>query len=126
MPLITDPIDLALDTSGDVVVTKGELSFTSGLEGVAQGVRQRLLTFQGEWFLDLDHGVPYFENILGQRFDETAVRVAFAEAITSTPGVNRLLKLVTEFNRSNRLLSVTWEANTIFGNTPADTLEVIL
>ena len=121
MALITDPIDFLLDVDGDLVVTT-DIQFSSGLAAVAQGIRIRIQTFKGEWFANLDFGVPYFQDILGQKFNDAKIRTAFRNAIISTPGVLELTLLETEFNRSTRELSVSWRVTTVFGDTEDELL----
>lgn len=108
------PIDLLLDTDGDLVLTSG-LEFSTGINAVAQGIRIRIQTFKGEWFLDLDHGVPYYQDLLGQKFNEIKARAAFREAILSAPGVDELTELEVSFDAQNRELTVSWEVTTSFG-----------
>lgn len=123
--LLTDPIDLLLDDDGDLVVEGGDLVLSSGLPGAAQGIRIRVLTFRGEWFLDLDDGVPYFQEILGHKFEETRAREAFREAIAAAPGVVEVPSITLDFNRGTRVLTISWTARTEFGDTEDEiTLEI--
>ena len=119
--LITDPIDLLLDADGDLIVTT-DLQFSSGLAGVAQGIRIRILTFKGEWFTDLEFGVPYYQDLLGHKFDNTKARIAFRDAILSAPGVLGLTELETTFTGSTRALNVSWRVATVFGDTEDELL----
>ena len=129
--LVTEPVSLLLDVDGDLDMTNG-LRFATGLTAVMQGVRTRLGMFRGEWFLDLDLGVPYLERdgvtaaqaLLGQKFNEPKARAAFRTPILATPGVLSILSVVVTFDGSTREMRVTWKANTVFGDTPADTLTV--
>lgn len=129
--LITDPIDILLDSTGDIDLTAGDLQFSRGLPGVAQGCRIAVQLFRGEWFVDLDAGVPWMPNdtvsteqaILGQRFNETKARVAIRDALLAVPGVLGLAQLLIAFDTSTRAMSVTWRARTVFGDTEPDTLE---
>ncbi len=113
----TNPVDLLLDDDGDLYVDAGGIYFSSGLRAVTQGIRLRMQTFKGEWFLDLDHGVPYWQDILGQKYNETKIRAAFRKAIEDTPGVTRVLELEVDFDNATRQLSVSWKAQTTFGVT---------
>lgn len=115
-------IDLLLDDDGDLVVDR-DVYFSRGLEAVAQGIRIRLQMFRGEWFLDLDAGVPYYQELLGQKFSEVRARAAFRAAILAAPGATELISLAVTFNRSTRRMSVDWEVRTDYGVT-TDRLEV--
>ena len=76
-------MDIKLDLNpispsyGDAVFKNGALTkedvtqpFT---ENVGQRLRLRLLTFEGEWFLDTTYGVPYFQRILGRKPTKSAI-----------------------------------------------------
>ena len=120
--LATDPIDLLLDSDGDMVVDS-DLHFSTGAEAVAQGIRIRLQMFKGEWFLDLDTGVPYWDDLLGAKYNEVRARAAFRDAIVSAPGVDELITLKVTFDGATRTLAVSWEVRCAFGAF-TDSLEV--
>lgn len=130
--LETDPIDLLLDADGDLVISGGDAAWSSGIAGVAQGIRIALQLFRGEWFLDLDEGVPYLERdgvsadeaLLGQRFNEPKALRYFRDAIARAPGVNEIVSLSVTFDGPSRALTATWVVSTVFGDTPPDTLSL--
>ncbi len=130
MPLLeSDKIDWELDNNNDLIIP---LRYTSGIEAVVQGIRIRLQLWRGEWFLDLDAGMPYLPTedgavderaaILGQRFDSVKTRVAVRKEILSTPGVLDIPELRTTFDGPTRTLGIEFRAKTAFGDTD---LEVI-
>lgn len=49
---------------GDLVLQAGDLAVVEEPDASGQRIRDRLMTFRGEWFLDLGFGVPYYDNIL--------------------------------------------------------------
>lgn len=99
-------MDLALDDSGDLDLTGGELRLVSGVEAVRQHIRIRLRTVLGEWFLDQRIGVPYFEHILVKNPNPVLVRSIIRETILGTPGVSSVSRLEFELDRVTRKLTV--------------------
>jgi hypothetical protein len=57
-------VDILLDNHGDIELNNGKISFTNSKE---QTVRIRLNTMRGEYFLDINRGVPYFTEIFNKR-----------------------------------------------------------
>lgn len=121
--LETDPRDLLLDENNDLVITD-DLQFSYGIPGIVQEVRIALQMFAGEWFLDLDAGIPYWQQILGEKAPRAmaAARIAFRDAILAVDGITALTRLDIAFNGSTRKMTVTWAAKCAFGETPPDTI----
>ena len=115
----TAPIGLAMTASGDIEITTGTndsgLRFASGLEAVTNNIRSVVQLFQGEWFADKELGVPYFQDILGTRYDEKTVLSKFREAVFTVPYVSKLQKLTSKFSTQSRTLTVYFEVVTDFG-----------
>lgn len=122
--LEADPVDILLDEDGDIVLDENGLHFVSGLDGIVQAVRYRLSLFRGEWFLNLDVGVPWYDEIIGEHFDEALVRRRVAEAINDVEGIVEITELTAKYDNKTRTISVTWAARTLFGDTPSVTLGV--
>lgn len=134
--LSTDPVTLKLDANGNLDVaalaTRGLGAFDTGIAAVVTGVRTRILLIAGEWFLNIDAGVPWYERdgvdpatvILGSKYDEARIRPSVLRAILSTPGVVEVTALRIEFETATRNVVVTWQARTRFGDTEPDTLTV--
>ena len=125
-PLIDDPLDLLLGVDNDLVVTT-DLQFARGLAGVAQLCRIAVQMFAGEWLLDLDVGIPYWDEILGANRDAAilAARAGFNRELLAVTGVLEVVVLEVTFdNALNRTLTVNWQVRTAIGNTPLDTLSI--
>jgi hypothetical protein len=120
--LITDPLDLALDADGDILIDADGLHFVSGLEGVAQLCRIALQLFKEEWFLNQDAGMPWFQEILGEKFNEALVRQRVSETLLKVTGVIAITSLKITF--SNPALKITYSVQTEFGDTEPDTLDL--
>jgi hypothetical protein len=119
----TEPIDLQLDSDNDLQIPP---VFTTGIDAVVQGCHLRLLLFRGEWFLDLDRGIPYFQEILGHNFEdsETRIRNAFRDELLSVPNVLAVSLLELEYDSPVRMLSIRWKVRTTFGESSIQTTEI--
>lgn len=126
MPLLTDPIDLLLDDDNDLVIEDGDLKFSKGIDAVVQQCRIALQMFQGEWFLDLDAGIPYWQSILGHKPKVAieAARIFMRGELERVDGVDEVTKLDIVYGGATRTLTVTWQVSTVFGETPADEIEL--
>lgn len=117
MALIEDPIDLKLDNDDDLVIEDGDLVFTRGLNAVAQAADIALDFFLGEWFADLDIGVPWLQRVLAYPYDDgLVVRGVCRDALLDDTGIIELTKLESEFDPGERGVTVRWRGRTEFGN----------
>jgi len=101
--------------TGDLVHDGRRLQLVSGIEAIAQDVRTYLSFFQGEWFLDEEFGIPYFQSILGRKTALIAVREIFRVAILSRPGVLSLISLELSESAAPREFVLSFRANTDLG-----------
>lgn len=103
--------DLKLDIeTGDLVLDSGDLKLTSGSDAIRQHLSQRLKAFAGEWFLDLDSGLPYYKDILVKNPNALLVSGLLQEEIIKTPGVLELTSFELQFEKSTRGLRLDFEA----------------
>ncbi len=72
--------DLQLDTAGNLAVATGHYA-------IAQDVASAVRTFLGEEWYDTTAGVPYIEQILGQRPPLQFLKAQFVAAGMTVPGV---------------------------------------
>jgi hypothetical protein len=124
--LVDAPRDLLVDNTNDMVVTT-DAQWSRGLVAVAQSCRIKLQLFAGEWFLNLDAGVPYWDQILAQK-DPVAIKaanIAFRQALLEVDDVLSVTRLDITFDRKTRTMRIVWQVNTVFGETPPDTLPII-
>lgn len=54
-----------LDSNGDYVFGQGRSQFISGSEAVAQAIVTNLKLLLGEWWEDVNNGLPLWQSILG-------------------------------------------------------------
>jgi hypothetical protein len=129
-PLKTVFRDLQLGTDGDLLVDTDLHLVTDEVNSAAtvQAIKIRLQRFAGEWFLDLDSGIPYWEQILGQRTD-VAVKVAqivFRSEMLKVWGVVSVLSLSITVDPSTRTMNVAFTVQIANGDTAADELALAL
>lgn len=88
----------------DLVFVNGECPTTRGrTDSVAQRLYLKLRTFQGEWFLNEDHGVPWLEDVLGKKVKTSTVDMIIQNAILSTSGVKKIETFSSSFDNPNRV-----------------------
>jgi len=123
--LESDPLDVKLDVDGDLDVDPVlGITFVAGLPGIAQLCRIAIRLFLAEWFLDLQRGVPWYQEILAEKFDADLIRSRLITALLRVPGVTGVVSLIPIFNAQTRRVSVTYSVSTGFGDTEPDTLTV--
>lgn len=82
-------------------------------ETVAQRLKIRLLTFRSEYFLNTEHGVPYWQEILGKKPGKARVDAIFQEQILLEVGVKEIVSFVSTF--VNRQYSLTFSVKVVSG-----------
>ena len=118
--------DLSLDlnkgssTYGDLLLLNGDLVLTSdanpnGTNPVLQNIVQRLRWFQGEWFLNVNGGVPYLQTIFIKGQSLSKIEAIFFSVISNTPGVVVITSFSVSFNSLTRLLTISFQCQTTSG-----------
>lgn len=114
--------DLMLDPeTGDLLLSGGDLVIVRDAESIKQAVVIRLNFLRGEWFLDTDTGMPYFQNILVKSPNLAAIRSIFNDEILSVAGINSVINLTLDYNRQARRLNVSWRAASDLGELTGET-----
>lgn len=104
--------------SHDIVYVNGGCMVTySPQEVVAQRLKIALATFLGEWFLDTSIGIPYFQQILGQKRSKDAIDVIFQTAISALENVEQLVSFSSTFDSRTRSYDLTFSVRTVDGFT---------
>lgn len=105
-----------LDENGDMQFGAGSANFyVDSPDAVGQAVLTRLRLLTGEWFLDLDEGTPWGQNILGMNTAALRDR-AIRGRILATQGVTGIASYSSVLQNRNFTVSVV--INTQFGQTP--------
>ncbi|QDP55891.1 MAG: putative baseplate wedge protein [Prokaryotic dsDNA virus sp.] len=108
-------ISKALDKNNDLVLINGSFATVNEGEQVAQHIRTRLLFYIREWFLNVNSGTPWFDEVFVRPVDLSRVETIIKNRIRTTPGVTELTYFRLELERDTRKLQVSFSANTDFG-----------
>lgn len=99
----------------------GNLAMVTGAEAVGQHARQRLMTFEGEWFYDNQAGVPWLNDVMGLQFNPALASALIKAEIAGTDGVTDIAEFSVEFSESRRELTAirvsvltTYDAEQVF------------
>ena len=101
--------DLLLDPkTGDLKLIDGDLALSTGMDAVAQALRQRLNFFRGEWFCDLSIGLPAWQEILGKKNpDLSVIREVFRQEALKTPGVASVANLEVTMSGRRAIINIS-------------------
>lgn len=116
-------IDIKLDDNHDIVFDPYDLALVSGAEALRQRLKQRLLLFRGEWFLDIDAGVPYFEDVFIKQPRRNVLESAFKREILGDPEVTSLTAFELGFT-DERTLTLNFTVQTIYSTPITDQITV--
>jgi hypothetical protein len=119
--------DLSLDLSsksspnyGDLLFIDNDLVLTSdvnpmGTNPVLQDILTRLAWVQGEWFLNVQGGIPYFQQIFVKNQSLSKINAIFFAALAATPGVTLITYFSITLNNVTRLLTLSFACQTTSG-----------
>ncbi|WP_019997240.1 hypothetical protein [Aureimonas ureilytica] len=94
------PHDLYLDATGN-------LALAMDAKAVGQHARQRIMAFEGEWFLDTTAGLPWFDTIFGRRENLALAEALIKNEILDTDGVTGITGLSARFDPHTRSIAVS-------------------
>ena len=63
-----------LDNNGDYSFGSGFSDFVYDKNAIAQAIKTKILLFYGEWWEQIDDGIPMFQSILGA-YDTESVEI---------------------------------------------------
>jgi hypothetical protein len=84
----------------------GELATVTDNEAIAQHTKQRLMFYEGEWFLDLTAGTPWFQYVFVRPHNDVVIESVIKRQILGTPGVAELLSFEMRVDPNRRAIEV--------------------
>lgn len=114
-----------LTNDGDYVFGQGKAQFLSGSEAVAQALITHLKLLLGEWWENVDNGLPLWQSILGQPGSEDnlqSIDNIIKDRILSTaqdgnPLVSSIDDYAREYNPSTRSYYFEARVTTIYSES---------
>lgn len=92
--LDTEQWDLVLDANGNIALAQPPYA-------IAQDLASAVKLFRGELWYDTTKGVPYYEEILGQRPPLTLLTSRIEQAALSVPGVVSAKCIIQSINNGS-------------------------
>lgn len=111
-----------LDDKGDYVFGGNTNNYANGAAAVEQAVVTRLRQIIYEWWEDLEDGIPLWQQILGSRDRDNAIRI-IEERIAGTKYVKSILSFDADWDNNGRSLTIQAIVDTEFGQI---TLEEVI
>lgn len=91
--------DLYMDAAGHLVMVEDN-------RAIAEHVKQRLLMYKGEWFLDTLVGTPWFQDVFTRPHNDMVIEGVIKREIYDTPGVAELTEFDMQINTRTRHIEV--------------------
>lgn len=100
-----DPLtnDVTLNSTNNLRLT------TTFTEYVAQKIINNLKTFKGEWYQNIELGIPYYDRILIKNADLDDINNIFQIEILDIPEVTEILEFEAEFDNENRQYNINFK-----------------
>lgn len=120
--------DLELDLeSHDLVIDNGDLNLLNKEQRVAQqSLKINLLFFKGEWFVDLEYGVPYFQSILRKGVSKNLVDSIIQQTIRQSYNIDSITDFKSEIINKEEYVITIFEATTTSGEIVSITNQKIV
>jgi len=104
-----------ITSSGDWTFGSGRAGYANDSESVAQRVKTRLLSFEMDWFLDLEHGMPWFQ-MTEKPASLARIETEIKTCILETDGVARIIDYAQRFDPETRRLQIEAGVVDIYDN----------
>lgn len=99
-----------LDKNHDWTFGQGFSNYATESDAIAQNVQTRLWSFTNDWFLDLDHGLPWLEQ-MGRGVNLAEWEIKIKRHVLETDGVVKIIDYQATLDPDSRKLtiSITYE-----------------
>jgi hypothetical protein len=112
--------------TGDYTFGGGFGDFLVDREAIAQMIKTRLLLFMGEWFADLNSGLPLWQGIMGYAGrNKQSVDSLIIANILGGQGVTNISNFSSKYDSSSRAYSCIAIVNTVYGQVTVGTTHTV-
>ena len=108
-----------LSPDGDYLFGQNEKDFYDGTLAVGQAIKTNLLLLKGEWWEDIEKGLPLFQNILGQRNFQNnlnSIDLIIQNQILSTKDVVSVSDFSSDYDINTRQYSFACTCQSKYGD----------
>ena len=99
--------DIALDPkTGDILLVERSAVLVDDVDQVAQNLAIRLRFIQGEWYLNILAGVPYYQYFFVKDPNQIQVESFLKDEIANTNQVTEITKFESEYDAAKRTFRV--------------------
>ena len=106
----------ALDKNHDWTFGQNRQNYLTESACIYQNVNTRLQSFENDWFLDMDHGLPWLEA-MEKPADMSRIESMVKLQVLQTEGVATLDEFSLNINPNTRKLKVELRYTDIYGQT---------
>ena len=103
-----------ITAEGDYAFGFGNTSFVTDIDAVRQAIQTKLKLFQGEFWEDLNDGLPFFQQIAGTT-SKDSIDLLIRARILSTPQVIEISSFQSSIG-VDRKYKATVGVNTVYGS----------
>lgn len=103
-----------LDHNHDWTFGQGLANYADKSEAIAQCVKTRLWSFTNDWFLDLEHGLPWLEK-MGRTVNLSDWELRIKKQVLQTKGVVSITEYDANFEPNRRKMTIELSYLDIYG-----------
>ena len=92
--------------TNDIAHQDGVITFYTGEDETIQSIRTCLRRIEGEWFLDINAGLPYFGGQMLGGKDLEYVKLLIREELLRIEGVQKVTEINILLNKDTKKVSV--------------------
>ncbi len=114
--------DFLLDSDNGLKIVDYDFAFTTPEEYIKQKLKIVLSTFKGEWFLNTEVGMPFYQDMLGKNNSLSKIESLYIRAIKSIPEVVKILYIDLNEDKQTRTVTVKFAVT----DTDNNVIEIVI